>query len=622
MSGKADYVVNSKFFLGMRAGVYRQNTNDFNVPNVSRFAFSTSNIGMAGVPASEQHSSGYTNVLSNNAVDHDLMTRTNLQADGTWYAKAGGEHKIRVGVQGDLRSEDVVSGELGHRVTIRWDRPLPSGSPLTRGPFGYYSVRSNAVLPKQGFITQGNVKSNLYGIFAQDSWTVNNRFTINAGIRTEDERIPSFTTAPGVPAYPIKFGFADKWAPRVGASYDVKGDGLWKVYGSWGVFYDIFKLELPQGSFGGQKWLEYYYTLDNPNFETLDQGSNCPPACSGTLIQGPVDFRSVSVIPGEDIDANLKPMRSQEAAFGVEHQVGRMMAVSARFVHKHLDRGIEDTGARLADGSEPYIIANPGESREAAFNLQPGGGIAYSATGTYALPKPKRRYNGVEFAFDKRYADSWFLRLSYLLSQDYGNYPGLSESDENGRSDPNVGRLFDYPLIMFKGDGTPSYGVLPTDRTHQVKAQFLYQFPFGTSIGINQYLQSGIPITAEVSVIPPNNYPMQYKGRGSEGRSDAFIQTDLYVQHEFKIGGARRLQINANVLNLFDQRSVQNVFTTQLNGDGVTFDEAAFYAGKIDVPSVVTQSVQKGLVTLEPRFLKANGYQAPLQARFGVKILF
>ena len=48
----------------------------------------------------------------------------------------------------------------------------------------------------------------------------------------------------------------DKLAPRVGFAYDVKGDGKWKAYGSWGIFYDIFKLELPRGSFGGDKWLE------------------------------------------------------------------------------------------------------------------------------------------------------------------------------------------------------------------------------------------------------------------------------------------------------------------------------------------------------------------------------
>src|SRR5207302_10505309 len=140
-------------------GYFRTDQHDFNVPNVSRFAFgNTTNIGMAGVPLSEQRPAQYTNVLSNNAVDHDLITRTYLQADGTWYAHAGGDHQIKGGIQIDRRAEDIVSGELGHRVTLRWGQSLSTGSPLKTGPFGYYSVRSNAVLPKQGFITQGKVQ--------------------------------------------------------------------------------------------------------------------------------------------------------------------------------------------------------------------------------------------------------------------------------------------------------------------------------------------------------------------------------------------------------------------------------------------------------------------------------
>ena len=35
------------------------------------------------------------------------------------------------------------------------------------------------------------------------------------------------------------------------------------------MFYDIFKLELPRGSFGGDKWLEYYYTLDTYDWSNL-----------------------------------------------------------------------------------------------------------------------------------------------------------------------------------------------------------------------------------------------------------------------------------------------------------------------------------------------------------------
>ena len=79
----------------------------------------------------------------------------------------------------------------------------------------------------------------------------------------------------------IEFGFKDKFAPRIGGAYDLKGDGRTKIFGNWGVFYDVFKLELPRGSFGGDKWLSYYYALDTPNWPTLVGGANCPPACTG-----------------------------------------------------------------------------------------------------------------------------------------------------------------------------------------------------------------------------------------------------------------------------------------------------------------------------------------------------
>ena len=76
--------------------------------------------------------------------------------------------------------------------------------------------------------------------------------------------MPTFVPGdPTVPEYAIEWGFGKKLAPRVGFAWDVQGDGKTKAYGSWGVFYDIFKLQLPLGSFGGDKWLEYYYTLDS-----------------------------------------------------------------------------------------------------------------------------------------------------------------------------------------------------------------------------------------------------------------------------------------------------------------------------------------------------------------------
>ena len=66
----------------------------------------------------------------------------------------------------------------------------------------------------------------------------------------------------------------------------MKGDGKWKLYGSWGVFYDIMKLELPRGAFGGDKWIEQYYTLDTLDYLSIGANGSFP----GTYIES-VNFR-------------------------------------------------------------------------------------------------------------------------------------------------------------------------------------------------------------------------------------------------------------------------------------------------------------------------------------------
>jgi hypothetical protein len=623
LSGRADYVASRSLLLSARVGYFRTDQHDYNVPNEPRYRFpNTTNIGMAGVPASLQHPIGYTSIQSNNAVTQDTVTRTFIQADATWFFHAGGDHSLKGGVQVDRRAEDIVSGELQNRVSLFWDIPLNLQSVGYRGPFGYYSVRSNAVLPKQGFITQGDVRSNLAGLFIQDSWTVNNKLTVNAGLRTENENVPAFDNGETnhLGANPIDFGMADKIAPRAGFAYDLKGNGRSKIYGSWGMFYDIFKLELPQGSFGGQKWIEYYYTLDTPEYTSLIQGANCPPACPGTLITS-TNFRLPSLNQG-DVQSNLKPMRSQEVAIGFDQQINNLMAFGVRYVHKQIDRAIEDTGAIDEDNNEPFVIANPGEGFTETFNLGTFGAAYAGSSGKYANPKPKRVYNAVEFSVEKRLSSGWFLRSVYTVSRLHGNYPGLAQSDENGRSDPNVGRLFDYPLESFDGNGRPLDGVLPTDRTNYLKLSGAYQFKFGTTVGLNQMLASGLPIGPSVSVIDPHGYPLYYLGRDGAGRTPALSQTDLVVMHDVRMGGGRRLQLSLNVLNLFNQRTTIDRFANLLNNGSINFDQAAFLAGQVNIPATISQQVADGLVTRDPRYLQGSAFQNPRLARVAIRFLF
>ena len=52
-------------------------------------------------------------------------------------------------------------------------------------------------------------------------------------------------------------------------------------------------------------------------------------------------------------------------------------------------------------------------------------------------------------------ANRWGFGLSYIWSRLFGNYSGLSQSDSNGGVAPNLGQLYDYPLIMFNEGGRP-----------------------------------------------------------------------------------------------------------------------------------------------------------------------
>ena len=615
LSGNADWVVSPKLFFGVRGGYFMRDQYDTNVTEEPRVIFSNgSNLNIPGVPDHLRQAQGFNSVPTNFKVERDQFTRAYFQADGTWYGNLAGAHQVKFGVQVDRVGNNVLSGESRNLVRIHWGFALSSGVPVTSGQYGYYQVRSNGVDPKRGFVTEGDIHTTNIGLFLQDSWTINNKLTLNLGIRTERERVPTYAVGEDIPEFGLEFPFSDKLAPRVGFAYDVNGDGRWKAFGSWGVFYDIFKLELPRGSFGGDKWLEYYYTLDTTDWTQLVSGANCPPACSGTLIRGPIDFRHPSF--GSDaIDPDLKPMRQQEATAGVEHQFNDKIAFGLRYVHKQLDRTIEDAGALDAQGNEIYVVANPGEGLTAFAHP----GVPY--------PKAKRDYDSVELSAEKRFADNWYLRTSYLWSRLHGNYSGLSQSDENGRTSPNIGRVFDYPMMMFQDGGIAAYGPLATDRPHQFKTQFIYQFGFGTTVGLNQYVFSGLPVTREVGIYPTSNLPVQYLGRGSDGRMPTFSQTDVQFQHGFRIGGTRQLQLTLNILNVFNQDTAISKFSTYQRLNGVSgsrafganaLNEDLFYSGQQRLADLIEA---QGVIR-HPAFLMDNAFQAPLQARFGVKFIF
>jgi hypothetical protein len=589
-----DYAASDRLFLNAKGNYLEYDTEDFGIPSDPRFIFVESNSGIPGVPADLVRARNFTSLTTNRAVVRDKFRRVGGSADATFIANAGGQHTFKTGVQYYRITNDVFNAEQAPNISLRWNQARTTlDGRVVNGTFGTYSWRQ--------FGTQGLVNVNSVGLFLQDDWTIRNRLTLNLGIRTEYEEIPSF--APGLDG--IEFNFGDKIAPRAGFAFDVLGDGRWKAYGSWGIFYDVMKLELPRGAFGGDKWIESYYTLDTLDWTKIGVGGSFP----GTLIEQ-VNFR----IPSNDpscpecggIDPDLKPMKSQEVVVGLDHELNASTSVGVRYVHKQLDRTIEDVGVVVPGLGEVFFTANPGE------------GIARQIIGPQfpSLPKAQRDYDALELRFTRRSRDQWAVNANYTLSRLYGNYSGLASSDENGRTSPNVNRFFDGINMSFDQNAELVFGRLATDRPHQFKVNGFYQTPWHTNIGVVSSLMSGTPISRQVNMV--SSLPVLYLGRNSDGRLPWLSQTDLSITQSFHLPGSgqRRIELALNVLNLFDQDIAVNRFAAETR-QNIPISDAAFFQG-FDVQ----QLIQQLKITRDPRFLQDSAFQAPRAIRVGAKFSF
>jgi hypothetical protein len=551
-SGYADFVATPQWFVSARGGRFYRNYVQSGISNDVRYLFSGgSNSVFPDAPADTVHPAGYSSIPTNSASLKDAYTRDNMSFDASWYPQLAGSHRIKGGVDFVNLANDVFNGETNYLYRFYWNRAEPNSG--VRGKYGALRLRQ--------FVTQGNVKSKNTGLFLQDAWTtMNDRLTLNIGVRAEEERVPSYATVGVVSKDAVHFKYGDKLAPRLGFSYDVKGNGSTKVYGSYGKYFDIMKMELPRGSFGGDKWIDADFelnTLDINNLKCtgLTNVITQRPTCNGAVWKTNIDFRHPANAADLNlIDPNLKPMQSIEYTIGAEHQFSNTLAFGIRGVKKHLVRTIEDTGV---------LVTNPdGTQEEQFFIANPGEGVATRILGNDlpAFPRPKRDYTGLELEATKRFANRFQLHATYLYSRLRGNYSGLANSDEaqgsgSARTSPNVNRFGDALWNLFNAQGQAVEGPLATDRPHQFKAQVAYSFAFGTTVGVNQYVGSGTPFQTEFTY---GNVPFFAFGRGDLGRTPWLKQTDLNATHDLKFG-AYTVQFGVNVLNLFDSKTAVNV---------------------------------------------------------------
>ena len=634
-SGSADIRLTPSSYFSVRGGFFHDRYSDVGVPQTTNYRYGAAATAALGIPPELQGPRNFENTPRALINEFDTTKRSNLNVDYNHYFSGLGSHSLRAGYGFQHVVNDINSYYPGGYVDLVFGSAFTFGGVTTgTGTYGYYGVNDRRITNKAG--------SDIQSLYVQDQWMLGDRLTLNLGIRTEDEAIPDFRPeADGAAA--IKFSMADKLAPRLGAAYDLKGDGRTKIFGSWGLYYDWTKYELPRGSFGAETWCTFYRSLDTLDFGSLNL--NNMPGQDLWVTPGTCRDRRFQA----SVDPDINPMKQSSVSGGVEYQLGRNGVLTAHYIHNDLLETIEDIGFLTPQGDEGYVIGNPGRGLS---SLQfPSGGTPPG----FETPRPTRQYDALELGYNKRFANNWFFSANYTLSRLYGNYAGLASSDEIttpttggssataqqqtgsiARPGGNTNRAFDLDELFWDSHGNLGLnGRLATDRPHVVKLYGAYDFPFGTQVGAFFYGGSGTPVYTYVT--STNSADLFVEGRNgfyenggvtNGKRTPNLYRTDLLLSHELGLAGQKRLRFELNVLNVFNQQTARHIFN-YLNKGAIIPDRQSSF---MDLHGVdlsqgydyisLLNSTTDGANAYDPRYGQPDLFEPGRRGYVTVKFLF
>jgi hypothetical protein len=513
---------------------------------------------------------------------------------------AGGTHQVRYGIQ----YEDINYGQgrqyTGPLVT------LPDGTQAGTGATVSVLAAPEVPAGKIWRITRAalynvrETRQKYLSFFAQDTWQIGRKLTIRPGVRYDQQHLIGTDKPPAChvgdslpgagdgsgPAVACEYTWKGNWAPRIGATYDIKGDGTSKLFASWGRFFAKVPNDLAARALAADASVSRgdYYDAN------LTQ-----PIPDGVPAAGVTQHYSLAGAHASTFANNTKSTYQDEFLGGLQFAVGGNINVGLTYLHRTIPVILEDyqpgavvgydLGCPGLDTVEYYIdnisSALPKFTCQPTSTITPAQAALVSQAG---FEDPQHKYEAVEFTANKVFSNNWSLVASYRWSRLKGNYEGFYRND-NGQSDPSITSLFDFPmddpsyteigtpLFGYRGDiryqgCTLGCGVLPNDRTHQVKLYSNYAFS-ALNLGIGLNVGSGKPLTnlaANPNYQNSGEIPVTTRGGGittiadgTRTRAPMDFGVDLHADYTVKVGaGKQRVMLIADAFNLFNRQTPQD----------------------------------------------------------------
>ncbi|HSE40666.1 MAG TPA: TonB-dependent receptor, partial [Acidobacteriota bacterium] len=252
-----------------------------------------------------------------------------------------------------------------------------------------------ATINQNGGVFGNEAPNNQIGLYVQDDWNVNEKLTLNLGVRYDfitgfDLNQSTNPLYAAIANSPYNFPWiapfrevsdatlqndGNNIAPRLGGAYDLKGDGQTVVRGGWGLYYDfpytnanILFPGAALGDYGTAYFVSDPNGIRNPDGTLFKIGDPLPPNQLPGLASNP---------PNDVASPDFVVPYTNQYSIGVAHQLSNDVALDVDYIHTSVrDQYVRFRANGLIDGVRAFpafgnfrVWYNGGESDYDGLNI-------------------------------------------------------------------------------------------------------------------------------------------------------------------------------------------------------------------------------------------------------------